>query len=130
MFYICNIILCIRCVPERGEMLEFYNSTLQKARKEYACDLCNQTIRKGEIYNRHSGKYDGQMFDDKYHLTCQRIIKTYCSMMGEREYNNDSVQDWLHDTYCYDCEHYKNDDCEAFELNCPEIQKRYKQEEK
>lgn len=79
-------------------MLEFSNSAYPKARKEYKCDLCNQIIHKGEIYHRWSGKYDGNMFDDKYHVICQKIINEYCYVMGEGEYDNDSIQDWLHDT--------------------------------
>ena len=106
-------------------MLEFYNSTQPKARKEYKCDLCDQTIHKGEIYNRHSGKYNGDMFDDKYHLTCKNIIDAYCDAQGEGEYNNDSIQEWLHDTHCLDCEHYENDVCTFTELCCPFIQKHY-----
>lgn len=108
-------------------MLEFYNSTQRKARKEHKCDLCGQVIRKGEKYIRHSGKYDGDLFDDKYHLTCKNIIDAYCSDQGDREYCNDIVQDWLHDTYCLDCKHYDYD-CTFSELNCPFIQKHYKQE--
>lgn len=107
--------------------MDFFNSTQPRARKDYSCDLCNQIIHKGEVYHRYSGKYDGEMFDDKYHLTCQRIINAYCEDVNDREYCNDMVQDWLHDTYCLDCKHYDYD-CTFSELNCPAIQKHYMQE--
>lgn len=107
-------------------MLEFYNFKEPKAKKEYRCDLCGQTIHKGEKYHRYSGKYDGQMFDEKYHLSCQNIIQAYCNAMDEREYNEDSIQDWLHDTHCHDCK--QHDDCTHIELWCPLIRKHYEQE--
>ena len=106
-------------------MLEFWNTTQPKAKKDYQCDLCNQKIHKGEKYNRYSGKYNGQMFDDKYHLACQRIIKAYCDAMDDREYDEDSIQEWLYDTHCLDCKHYENDDCTFLELCCPHIRKHY-----
>ena len=106
-------------------MLDFYNSTKPKARKEYKCDLCGQIIHKGEVYHRYSGKYDGEFFDDKYHLTCQRIINAYCDEMNDREYDNDSIQEWLHDKYCYDCKDNEDEICDYMELSCPLIRKNY-----
>lgn len=42
-------------------MLEFFNQTYPKAKKEHTCDLCNQKIAVGEKYSRFTGKYDGDM---------------------------------------------------------------------
>lgn len=103
-------------------MLDFYNLQKPKARKEYKCDLCSNPIHKGEIYIRYSGKYDGEMFNDKYHLNCKKIIDTYCNEVS-REYNSDSIQEWLHDKYCCGCEEYEN--CCMLELHCPNIMKNY-----
>lgn len=89
--------------------------------------MCNQKIRIGEKYQRFSGKYEGDFFDYKHHLTCYRIIDAYCRDVDEHEYCNDVVQYWLHDTYCIDCKHY-DCDCTFSELNCPAIQKHYMQE--
>lgn len=107
-------------------MLEFYKSATPKARKEYICDLCGQKILKGETYHRYSGKYNGDMFDDKQHLTCRNIINAYCSAIGENEYDDDSISDWLHDKYCFDCKHYDEDDCEhPCVLDCPLIREHF-----
>lgn len=113
-------------------MLEFSSSTYPKARKEYKCDLCGEVIHKGEVYHRWSGKYDGDMFDNKYHPLCQRIINAYCEAVDEREYNHGSICDWLRDTYCIDCEHYdyENGECDAFPLSCPLIRKHFEKEGK
>ena len=106
-------------------MLEFSNSTYPKAKKEYKCDLCNQAIHKGKVYHRWSGKYDGDIFDCKYHPVCQEIISAYCNAMNDSEYSNDEIYDWLHDEYCLDCKHYENDDCTEYPLSCPLIRKHF-----
>jgi len=106
-------------------MLEFYKSTSPKARKEYKCDLCNQLIHKDEVYYRYSGKYDGEMFDYKYHLACQTLINAYCDENDDTEYDNDSIQDWLHDKFCFDC-NQKRESCKQIEYSCPIIQSYYK----
>lgn len=109
-------------------MLDFYTSKYPKARKNYKCDLCGGIIQCGEIYHRFSGKYDGQMFDDKYHTDCQDIINAYCQEEGENEYTNDSIYDWLHDKYCLDCKHHEDDDCVESVLSCPHIKSIMKKE--
>ena len=111
-------------------MIEFYKSTCPKARKDHKCDLCGGTIHIGEKYHRYSGKYDGDMFDEKYHLICQNIINSYCDETGDWEYNNDCIQDWLRDKYCYDCKHGadEDDDCTYLELSCPLIRNHYENE--
>lgn len=106
-------------------MLEFGNSTYPKARKEYQCDLCRQKIKKGEKYHRWCGKYDGDMFDDKYHLTCQEIINAYCLAMGDGEYSEECICDWLHDEYCLDCRHYEEDKCTFSIITCPKIRQNF-----
>ena len=100
-------------------MLEFFNITYPKAKKEHVCDLCNHKIAVGEKYSRFSGKYDGDMLDIKHHLLCKRIVDTYCEKTGEGEYINDEVQDWLREEYCYQCEKYE--ECTVHEFECPII---------
>lgn len=109
-------------------MLDFYTITEPKARKNHTCDLCCRTIHKGEVYHRYSGKYNGDMFDSKYHLHCRNIIKAYCEAMGDPEYDEESISDWLHDIHCIPCEHYENDDCTNIEFSCPYILRHYEQE--
>ncbi len=43
-------------------MMEFYNQSLPKARKDHVCEFCGKKIHKGEKYSYESGKYDGDMF--------------------------------------------------------------------
>ena len=59
-------------------MLEFQNYSEPIARKDYKCFLCGEEIHAGEKYVRFSGKYDGMMFDNKFHLLCNRMIEEYC----------------------------------------------------
>ena len=106
-------------------MLDFYNSTYPKAQKEYKCDLCGQIIKKGEKYHRWCGKYDGDMFDNKYHTACQRMISAYCHAMDDDEYNENCVCDWLHDEYCLDCRCNEEDNCTFFETTCPKIRQHF-----
>ena len=111
-------------------MLDFYNSKYVKAKKCHICDLCGGLIQKGEVYHRYAGKYDGDFFDDKFHKDCQKIISQYCEENNESEYDNDSIQDWLHDKYCHECKHdeYNGGDCEEVNLLlCPIIRKHYEE---
>ncbi|MBQ8218367.1 MAG: hypothetical protein IJZ79_03585 [Bacilli bacterium] len=105
--------------------MEFYNSRHVVARKDYKCDLCGGLISKGEKYQRVAGKYDGEFFDDKFHLTCQNIINTYCHENNDHEYCEDYIVDWLHDKHCYDCENYEDNECEVNILLCSKIRSCY-----
>lgn len=108
--------------------MDFFTSKHPKAKKEHICDLCNEKICIGEKYHRYSGKYEGDLFDDKFHLTCQRIINAYCEAMGDHEYCNDAIEDWLCDIYCHACKHYEYD-CEGlFPICCKGIREHYTQE--
>ena len=70
------------------------------------------------------------MFDLKYHQTCQKIIAAYCEESSEVEYDKDSIYDWLHDKYCYDCKYHedKDNDCVEYPLSCPQIRKHFEKE--
>ena len=106
-------------------MLEFGNSTYPKARKKYECTLCGQEIKKGEKYHRWCGKYDGDMFDNKLHMTCQKIISSYCSAVDENEYSEDEISEWLHYEYCLECSYYEEDICTFFPTTCPKIRQKF-----
>ena len=111
-------------------MIEFYTSNYHRARKEYKCDLCGQTIKINEKYHRYSGKYDGEMFDNKYHIECQEIIDKFCDETGDTEYDNDWITDWLHNKYCYECIHGDDSqgDCDNDIILCPLIRKQLKEQ--
>lgn len=106
-------------------MLEFWSSTTPTARKDYRCSLCGQMILKGEKYHRYCGKYDGDMFDDKFHLTCRNIISGYFHGTGEREWCEDDIIEWLRDEHCLDCKNYEDGDCEKYPITCPIIREHF-----
>lgn len=114
-------------------MLEFQNYSEPIARKDYKCFLCGEEIHTGEKYVRFSGKYDGIMFDHKFHLLCSRMIEEYCRANDETEYTEDSVFEWVQETFCYDCEHGWHgdgkDDCQTSIFHCQKIIERFPRKE-
>ena len=130
-------------------MLEFYHINHPKARKEHVCDLCGSKILLGQTYERYSGKYDGNMFDLKYCLNCEKVIDafldendTYNKLLLKGipkkdililsaynvnecdEYSDDNIYDWLREKFCYSCKHGDYDaldDCTVNKFCCPTI---------
>ena len=43
-------------------MSNFHIETLVKERKDHECTECRTRIKKGEVYHKHSGCYDDDMF--------------------------------------------------------------------
>ena len=108
-------------------MLEFYNDKVQRAKKEHKCEFCNQIIKIGEKYHRQSGKYDGDFFDRCLHMTCNKMISTYCA--EEKEYEDisyDGVIDWLRDKHCNDCS--EDEECSISMFKCKKITDNYQEE--
>lgn len=103
--------------------LEFYRWSEPTARKEYRCELCGDKIAKGEKHIRECGKYDGDLFDIRNHVLCREFVKTYLNDVGGTEWDSDSVQEWIRDKVCYDCEHgwYGDDTCEEDEFCCKKV---------
>ena len=89
------------------------------------CDLCGEIIQKGETYHRWSGKYDGHMFDNKLHMTCQEMISEYCRAVDENEYSEGEISEWLHDEYCLECSCYEEDICTFSPITCPKIRQKF-----
>ncbi len=100
-------------------MLDFMTERIYTARKRYFCLLCDKLIEPGEKYVRSSGKYDGEIFDDKIHPLCKDAIKKYCYDMGECEYTPDSVIEWLRECVCFGCGY--SDGCEIETMSCQHI---------
>ena len=44
-----------------------------RAKKEHRCGECNRAIAKGENYQRCSGKFDGEFYDEKTCAQCAEI---------------------------------------------------------
>lgn len=109
-------------------MLEFSKHTNPIAKKKHQCSLCYGDIRAGEKYDRFCGLYDGAFFDLKHHLICSDIINEYCDYIGEDEYNNDNVIDWVSEIVCGDCIHNQDglEDCNISNLFlCPKVIERF-----
>lgn len=53
---------------------EFQTTEEVKARKDHRCIECREPILKGQTYQRHSGKFDGDIFCDKRCLMCAEIL--------------------------------------------------------
>lgn len=103
-------------------MLEFDNKKTPKARKEYKCALCGGHIATGEQYVRYSGKYDGTMFDEKYHTSCSKLIDAYCQANDTYEYDDWAIQDWIAERLCCDlCTEEEYDSCTHGYFQCPKV---------
>ena len=54
-------------------MNEFENVEHPKARKPHKCRECRRIIQRGEVYERFTGKFDGDLFCVKTCLQCAEI---------------------------------------------------------
>ena len=66
---------CI-CV-DVDECVELLDDKIVKGRKEYKCEECNQTIKKGEKHEYHHGRFGGKFVTYRTCLPCMGIRKTY-----------------------------------------------------
>jgi len=111
-------------------MLEFLDTRKVTARKEHECECCGKTIVKGEIYERETGKFDGEFFTRAWCVDCDRIITWWCANCADDEYlDYAGVWDDLGSEFCDDCEHGENDKDNCTEesvWHCPIIQQRLK----
>ena len=111
-------------------MMDFFNDSTRKARKEHLCDCCKKVILPGEEYVCQSGKYGGEFFYHKYCKFCEAYINEFCRSGGYDEYEYDWLDDYATDTICRDCSCYeacafKRDHCI---LQCPILRKRLNDE--
>ena len=62
-----------------GDCAEFATTTRPKARKPHKCFECRRVIEAGETYERHSGKWDGEVGSYAICLQCREIrAALYC----------------------------------------------------
>lgn len=108
-------------------MLECYTKKTPIAKKKHTCSLCGETINVGENYITYNGKTSDGWFYDKYHLVCQKIIDCFLDDTGEDEYDAESINEWLCDLKCHDCNNY-NMVCDGigFPLDCPKVREYFK----
>jgi hypothetical protein len=55
---------------------------MPKARKDHKCCECGDIIKKGDIYEYVSGKWEGEFDTYKTCMICSRIRKDYCAPFG------------------------------------------------
>lgn len=108
-------------------MLDFYNRSNPKARKDHVCEYCGKTIHKGETYSYETGKYDGDMFARKLCLVCENILGTFIKDLDDDGFDWWEVDNWLRDYYYCNCEHERNqkNDCKIHARNCPFIREKF-----
>lgn len=65
------------------EPAEFFHEENRKARKNHECSECGRIIKKGETYQRCTGKNDGEFWDFVTCLLCAEIRKVFSCGEGE-----------------------------------------------
>lgn len=62
---------------EVGEYNEFFSQRIYRARKEYKCCECRETIKPGTRYEYSAGKSMGMLFDERTCLTCKEVREAF-----------------------------------------------------
>lgn len=102
--------------------LECYTTKFPVARKEHKCEFCRKKIAVGEKYSCFSGKYDGEFFNRKTCLPCDKMINEYCAEV-DSEFYYEEIVCYLHDKYCPKCE--RLEDCIITPECCGIIREKY-----
>ena len=111
-------------------MIELWNESMPKARREHKCECCGGAIKRGDKYKREWGKYDGEFFTRALHLRCAAFERVYCANV-ENEFTWDDIDDYIRDVYCPQCPHYDEDDgCTSTEgiYDCAYLGERFGKE--
>jgi hypothetical protein len=66
-----------------GDPCEFFHSETRKARKVHRCSECGGDIKKGERYQRDSGKNEGEFWTFVTCLICAEIRSVFTCGEGE-----------------------------------------------
>lgn len=78
--------------------------------------MCGEEISVGEKYERYTGKYDGDFFDQCFHENCIAILDKFCRDQQDEEYQQDLVADWVYGRACDDCP--QKDHCKENVFRC------------
>lgn len=97
-------------------MSDFHNQRTSIARKSHTCSLCGQEITVGEKYERWTGKWCGDFYNQYFHLTCCDLVEEYSISFGEEEWSTDWIHDWLYDECCRNCSEV--DSCKLNVFHC------------
>lgn len=71
------------CYYDDYEPVECFSETTPTARKDHKCCECGELIKKGEKYHRMKYLCDGQWWNTKVCILCERIRNDYCAPYGE-----------------------------------------------
>ena len=82
-------------------MLETLNTKHPKANKDHICQFCGEVIKKGEVYNSSTNKYDGELYIWKCHEDCMSLTSSL--NMGDYDQGNgidqDTFTECVHEAY-------------------------------
>jgi hypothetical protein len=93
-------------------MLEFQRVEQYRARKDYQCDLCRETIRKGREYIYEVQKFDGFLQELRRHIHCDALLSACLDATGEYEYDADGIACDIDELVCDACEYARDDECD------------------
>lgn len=106
-------------------MIEQLAHKERKARQPHKCDYCCGAIEKGEIYDWSKYVLDGNIYEWRSHLKCEKIVSEIWDYADPDE---GMTEDLFHDTcqqvcrafVCPDCEEWNEEyeDCEKDETYC------------
>ncbi len=81
-------------------MIEVLSNEKHKARKEHVCYFCGDTIKKGTVYNRQDGKFDGDWYTVKTHISCSELaVKLDMYDNGEDGLTNHEFRDIVNEKF-------------------------------
>ena len=84
----------------------------RKARKNHECDLCGETIPKGELYVWSKNVYDGNIYEWHEHKNCSEV----CSAIWEYVDPDEGMSDQeFQDGCCEVCQCFICPDCPKYD---------------
>jgi predicted RNA-binding Zn-ribbon protein involved in translation (DUF1610 family) len=98
-------------------MPELISKTFPRARKYHRCDLCNQKIEPGEVYESQFCKYEGQVYKFRSHDVCRKISSKLWGFIDPDEgMTEEAYQEGVNE-YCWQfvCPHCQEWDFEGEE---------------
>ena len=69
------------------------------ARTRHRCGVCRRSILPGESNRRQAGLDHGQAWTNKTCEHCERVAWAYCRVLGESEWDQECVIEWLSDEH-------------------------------
>ena len=100
-------------------MISTIKNKLPIARKEHKCDLCGETIHKGETYHRQTNVYEGDVYDWIEHLDC-RDVASECGLYWLDECADDGLDMTTFKENVYEIYAALHDENEAMNLTTNE----------